>query len=626
MNLEVLALSAVQMGDEKEAKRLALELEDVSRPFIGGRMWGWMKNNALSRVYMSMGHYKEALSYIPDNSPGMKVIVSFVNGLGPYAYRGDSTTTVIEIPRLVMRGKALEETGKLAESAASFDEVLALPRIKDMGDLYWIALFERGRVAEADKQSGKAEALYKKAIDIVELQRSTIKTEGSKIGFVGDKQALYARLIHILIDEGKDEEALDYVERSKSRALVDLLSTKNNFFVPGTNLEKTQKILAQLDVTDLPVEVSAGSPDGGTSSLRNLTVARQQIQTEAPELASLVSVSKVTLSDLKALIGQDEVLVEYYYHGKDLYAFVLNRERLQVIKLNAVGLEANVRKFREVIEEADTDAWRAPAEALYQQLWQPLDASLTAKNVIVVAHGVLHYLPFAALPRPDGSFLLDHYGMRYLPSASVLKYLRPAQSNKDPKILVLGNPDLGNPKFDLQFAEGEARSVAGLFNNSSILVRKDASETNFKKVAAVFSRIHFATHGKFQADDPLSSGLYLAKDAENDGVLTVGELYSINLDADLVTLSACETGLGKVANGDDVVGLTRGFLYAGSRSIVASLWSVDDNATSELMKAFYRNLASMNKEEALRAAQLTTRQSFSHPFFWGAFQLTGRAN
>ena len=109
-------------------------------------------------------------------------------------------------------------------------------------------------------------------------------------------------------------------------------------------------------------------------------------------------------------------------------------------------------------------------------------------------------------------------------------------------------------------------------------------------------------------------------------MLTVGELYSMNLNADLVTLSACETGLGKVANGDDVVGLTRGFLFAGARSIVASLWSVDDKATAMLMETFYRNLVIMDKEEALRQAQITIRKNFPQPFFWAAFQLTGRGN
>jgi CHAT domain-containing protein len=208
----------------------------------------------------------------------------------------------------------------------------------------------------------------------------------------------------------------------------------------------------------------------------------------------------------------------------------------------------------------------------------------------------------------------------------VLKLLRPAQVTAGVQLLALGNPDLGDSKLDLQFAEGEARTVASLFPDSRLLVRKDASETNFRKAGSAFRRIHFATHGMFRADAPLSSGLFLAKDTDNDGVLTVGELYSTHLNADLVTLSACETGLGKIANGDDIVGLTRGFLYAGARSIVASLWSVDDRATAQLMESFYRNLAHMSKLEALRQAQINTRRAFPHPFFWAAFQLTGRAD
>ncbi|MBI2509532.1 MAG: CHAT domain-containing protein [Betaproteobacteria bacterium] len=140
----------------------------------------------------------------------------------------------------------------------------------------------------------------------------------------------------------------------------------------------------------------------------------------------------------------------------------------------------------------------------------------------------------------------------------------------------------------------------------------------------MFPRIHLATHGKFQAESPLDSGLMLARDGENDGLLRVGELYSMDLDAELVTLSACETGLGKVDNGDDVVGLTRGFLYAGARSIVASLWSVEDRATAELMKAFYEGLQGAGKRDALRQAQLKTRAAFPHPYFWAAFQLVGR--
>jgi CHAT domain-containing protein len=205
-------------------------------------------------------------------------------------------------------------------------------------------------------------------------------------------------------------------------------------------------------------------------------------------------------------------------------------------------------------------------------------------------------------------------------------YLRTDHPSKTGKLLALGNPDLGNARFDLPNAQVEAVNVAALFPASRALVRLDASKTAIRELGNGFSILHFATHGKFNADEPLSSGLYLAKGNEADGVLTVGDLYTLRWDTDLVTLSACETGLGKVANGDDVIGLTRGFLYAGARSIVASLWEVDDAATEQLMVSFYRNLETHDKREALRLAQIETRKTYPHPNFWAAFQLVGRAD
>jgi CHAT domain-containing protein len=175
----------------------------------------------------------------------------------------------------------------------------------------------------------------------------------------------------------------------------------------------------------------------------------------------------------------------------------------------------------------------------------------------------------------------------------------------------------------LKCAQDEAETIAKDFPKAKVLVRKEATKTAFTSLGPQFSHIHFATHGRFDPDQPLQSGLLLAKDGRSNGFLSLGELYSLRLQADLVTLSACETGLGKVRNGDDVVGLTRGFLYAGSNTIVASLWEVDDQATSYLMQQFYADLKTNNKGEALRQAQLAARKKFNHPFYWAAFQLTG---
>ena len=624
--LGTLVLAARLNGENERALHYLSTLENVSIPFMGSDLVEAYKSNSLARAYLALGKYDKALEQLGDRTM-LGFSAALVNAFSPFASQGDSVISISEIPRQMMRGKALAETGKTADAKAEFDQILAHPRINDMGDLHWLALYERGRIAEKDKEGAKAVELYAKAVEVIEQQRASINTEASKIGFVGDKQAVYERLIALLVEQGHPAEAFDYVERSKSRALVDMLASKKNFATPGEDPAKVTQVLAQLDAADLASHAQAEAARNGESSgVRNLTLARQEIMTTAPELSSLVTVNSVPPNELKQLVGENEALVEYYYQGSDLYVFVLDRQRLQAIRLDGTGLAEQVQAFRKAVEDPANSAWQSASQALYQRLWQPIQGTFNASKVIVVPHGVLHYLPFEALQAPDGHLLIERYGMRMLPSASLLKFLPPALPKSDAPLLVLGNPDLGDPRLDLQFAETEAKTVAGMIHGSRLLVRKEASETNFKNAGGIFSRIHFATHGKFQADRPLDSGLYLAKDAANDGVLTVGELYSMHLDADLVTLSACETGLGKVANGDDVVGLTRGFLYAGSRSIVASLWSVDDKATSELMESFYANLASMDKEEALRQAQLKTRRSFPHPFYWAAFQLTGRGN
>jgi CHAT domain-containing protein len=205
-----------------------------------------------------------------------------------------------------------------------------------------------------------------------------------------------------------------------------------------------------------------------------------------------------------------------------------------------------------------------------------------------------------------------------------MTFLKDRREGHAGNLLAFGNPDLGDPTYDLPGAQYEAIAITKDNPKSKLLLRKQATETAVKQYGAEFRYLHFATHGTFDAEKPLSSGLLLAGDSENDGMLTVGELYDLYLPADLVTLSACETALGKVANGDDVVGFTRGFLYAGTSSIVSSLWKVDDKATSILMQQFYESLKETDKRSALRIAQLKVKDTYnSHPYFWAAFQITG---
>ena len=211
-----------------------------------------------------------------------------------------------------------------------------------------------------------------------------------------------------------------------------------------------------------------------------------------------------------------------------------------------------------------------------------------------------------------------------LPSASVLKYLRPVESDKLQRMLILGNPDLNNPAYDLPGAQMEAEKLAQRFTAQNLLLRKSASKAAFQALAGQAAFIHIASHGTFDASKPLNSGLILSPDADNDGRLSVADLYQLQLDAELVTLSACETGLGTVSTGDDVVGLTRGFLYAGASTVIASLWPVEDEATAFLMLRMYEHFKKTGRRDALRLAQIETREKFPHPAFWASFYHTGQ--
>lgn len=625
--LGVQVIAAAQGGELERAQKYLAALEKYRVPYMNGDLIKAQKGNYLARAYMAMGAYENALKELGDRT-SYKFFAGIVDAFSPFGSNKDSLLTVSELPRLLMKGKALAKLGRDAEAIAALDQVLSHPRINDLGNLKWIALFERGAVEVKNGDLAKATDLYKKSVDEIELQRSHINTETSKIGFVGDKHEVYRQLIAALIALKRVDEAFEYVERSKSRALVDVLASKRDFAVQDRDPENVKVALSQLEIASQSARIQDRGPlsDPEVGGTRNLAIARSRLQTAAPQLAALVTVSAVPKDEIKEHLGSDEALVEYYGQNDDYYVFVLDRQGLQVVKLEPKNLERQVRELRAAVQQVGSDEWRAKARELYDIVWQPVAEQVAARKIILVPHGILHYLPFAALIARDGSYLADHNAVRFLPSASVLRFLRPSLPKGQAPLLAFGDPDLGDPGYDLRYAEEEAKAVAAIYPGSQVLLHKEASKSNFVKAEGAFSRIHFATHGKFNADQPLSSGLLLAGGVDVRSMLTVDELYTMNLNADLVTLSACETGLGKVANGDDVVGLTRGFLYAGARSIVASLWSVDDKATATLMESFYRNLATMNKNEALRQAQLSTRKVFPQPFYWAAFQLTGRSD
>ncbi len=620
-SLSILALAYALKGDSKNASQYVdqLENEEISmhvfmKVAAAGVTIKKEKSLGLARAYMALGKYDKILN---DKGGFIDAYGEFMEGTVGVSY------AFLNLPQEFAKNKALYETGHTKEAKEGYDRLLSKPETKSNGEIYWPILMDRGRISRGEGNTKQAIDFYKQSINVIENQRSTINTEASKIGFVGDKQKAYHQIISALFSDGQYAEAFEYVERSKARALVDMLASKNDFTVKTGNERMIRDLLAKNTSAESELIVQGTSAD--KSGMRSVVIRnKEKLIDQSPELASLVSVTSITLPEIQSIIPKEETLIEYYYADKDMFAFILSAQGLKVARLKSDNLAVDIQQLRKALEQPGSSGYIEQSQHLYGRLIKPFERLLSDRKLIIVPHGALHYLPFNALHDGKG-YLLERYSIRILPSASVIKFLQTKKSAQPADILVFGNPDLGDPRLDLVYAQNEALAVAKTLPQSKVFLRNQATETAFKKYAGSFKYIHFATHGQFNPDAPLTSAVLLSKDVENDGMLTVDKLYSMKLDNDLVTLSACETGLGRIANGDDVVGLTRGFLYAGSSSIVASLWKVDDLATSHLMTQFYSNLKKSDKREALRTAQLDTKRKYPHPFYWASFQLTGNA-
>ncbi len=487
-------------------------------------------------------------------------------------------------------------------------------------------LLDRAKIALAEGQRRVAEDMLKKAADVIEKQRSSINSEAGRIGFVGDKQTVYAELTALLINDGRYADAFAYVERAKARALVDLLASQKNINPHGGQTEQIKTTLVELKKAENDLTVVAQIQDqSGQIKTRSIVLAlKKDLQEKAPELATLVSVTTPATAEIQSKIKDDETLLEYYCAGKDWYVFILTGKTIAAQKLPSADMEKNIDALRKTIATRNMPEFNQSSRTLYRQIFALAAPSIKTKKLIIVPHGSLHYLPFAALS--DGNdYLIDSFSIRMLPSASILNFLTERTKQAGRGALIFGNPKLDDPKYDLKFAQDEALAIGRIIPESKVLLRSEASKTNLQNFGSNYSIIHLAVHGVFDLDKPLNSALLLAADSNNDGLLRAGDLYNLSLRTDLVTLSACETALGKVATGDDVVGFTRGFLYAGARSLISSLWQVDDEATRDLMVNFYTNLSKMSKDEALRQAQLQAKKQYPHPYYWAAFLLTGSA-
>jgi CHAT domain-containing protein len=251
---------------------------------------------------------------------------------------------------------------------------------------------------------------------------------------------------------------------------------------------------------------------------------------------------------------------------------------------------------------------------LYQCLFAPISGRIQTPHVTIIPHGRLHLLPFHAFT--DGEkYVIDEFDVSYAPSASVLKHCLDKEEIEDADPCVIGVADETTP-----FVEREVQTLAAMFPQATVLLNNAATHAKFTEAVRRTSFLHIATHGVFRQDNPMFSGFRLS-----DGWFTALDLFSITCETNLVALSGCKSGMNQIAGSDDLLGLMRGFLYSGARSLMLSLWNIDDECTFRLMSRFYeRWRVGATRSQALSAAMKDIREDFPNPFYWAPFLLIGK--
>jgi CHAT domain-containing protein len=595
-----------------------------------------LKKHAVSDIFFAMGEYSKS-ERILKGSVAMDLWDMFELGVAVYSATNPGPTNIAAfdymhvantynksgeipsdqvIPQLYRIARLYEALESYTLANQMYKALFSNKNVKEkFPNIYYPAIASYGFSLSTYGSHKQSISLFEEFIDKVESNRQTINASTSQIGYMHDKYKVYNELIRLLIKDGQIEKALEYAERSKSRTLVDTLETKMSF---GSRRTQANDLLEKLDKLELNSSIRE------TESSRSETaILKTRLQDEYPELASLVSVPTVNLEDLSKHIPSGTSLVFYYGHADQLYGFVQDNNQVYVEKLDAIQVKEALIQLSVSLRTPDSKDYKETAIALNNLIFAPLEKYISNTNLVIVPHGELNYLPFSALH--DGKrFLIEKYSYGLLPSLSIADQLK-RRSDKvvTNTALVIGNPAVDSAS-QLKMSALESQAVSQMVISDTHLEGASASETAFKNLAKDFGLIHFAGHASFDAQYPLNSALLMSSDDANDGALTLSEIYDMDLNADLVTLSACETGLGKVLSGDEVVSLTQGLLYAGANSVVSSLWKVSDEETGYLMLNFYSGMQDLPKYKALQAAQKEILAHVNeHPYYWAAFQYTG---
>jgi CHAT domain-containing protein/Tfp pilus assembly protein PilF len=544
-----------------------------------------------------------------------------------------------------------------------FDRALAGARATGDTKVIWETERERARLFRRAGDLAAADGSYRGALDAIESMRGALRLESFKADFFETKVAVFEEYIDFLLAHDPErgaERAFAVAERARARAFLDSLVESRAFLhetLPDPVRHQQAELFARISEIQARLRRGGGQRDGAAGDEAALAAAERalealhlQVRAERPRFEELQGLTPAPLPEVQSRLGEGEAVVAFFLAEPASHAWVVRRS----------GLSYRALAGRERIETAIRAAYPSlldpgsepRLEELAELLLVPLlDSLADADGLLLVPAGALFYFPFEVLPLPGaGGLLVERFVTSYWPSAGTVAELRARPTRPAaPRLLALGDPRYRQPAAAergdglqglqdlgaLPHTRGEVRALRRLFRSAAtVLVGEQARESALKALdTADYSLLHLAAHGFLDPASPARSGLVLAPEdaaasggATEDGLLQPREVLRLRLAAGLVTLSACQSALGDLVTGEGIVGLARSFFYAGTDSVVASLWNVNDRASARLMGRFYRHLAAgAPKAEALRRARLDLRgnRATRHPYYWAPWVVLG---
>ncbi len=603
LSLGNLGLAYYSLGDYAKAIEYQQQSLAIAREIKDRYSEGAFLGN-LGNAYYSLGDYAKAIEY---HQQSLAIAREIKDRQGEGLSLGNL-------------GNAYYSLGNYAKAIEYQQQTLAITREISDRDGEGKALNNLGATLFKIGNLTQAEKILRTGIETYESQRARLGDNDTNKVSIFEQQALTYRLLQkILIKQNQPNAALEIAERGRARAFVELLARRNatvdkpNLASLQPTIPVLQQIAKQHSAT--LVEYSIIYDDFKIKGKEESHESELYIWTIQPN--GEVAFRQV---DLKPLWQQQNTTLA----------------KLVTLSRDAIGVRGRSLIVVSSVDEPSQTQQLQKLHQLHQLLISPI-ADLLPKDpnqrVIFVPQSSLFLVPFAALQDADGKYLIEKHTILTSPAIQVLDLThqqRQRVTGKD--VLIVGNPTMpkiGNPPQQLASlpgAETEANAIAQLFNTKAIL-GKNATKAALKELIPKARIIHLATHGLLDEvrrfDIP--GAVALAPSGDDDGLLTSGEILDLKLNADLVVLSACDTGRGDI-KGDGVIGLSRSLITAGTPSVLVSLWSVPDSPTASLMTEFYRQIQQKpDKAQALRQAMLTTKKAYPNPKDWAAFTLIGEA-